>query len=298
MRQSIINLFQQVIVFKYTLPHDNIGKSEYTSVNRVDYCYSSSCDEQLAEIIYNSIIDYAFNETEITNNIDELLIEALVTRLRIEENDSDQTQEKYGFFGEVLLNLFLHIFFGTTPIIAKGYFYDILKPEEPKGYDSYHLIETSNDLELWFGEVKFHQKYTSALNSVFKNIEKAISDNYFKKNLLALLPHKNNLNVHQTSINSIIQFLKSNPNTTIESLVNKFNLKLIYPIFIICNSKTNYETTISSIITEIKSQHSGKSLNIGISYELFFLLMPIDDVKSIKQKVLQWIKSQKQLTLL
>jgi hypothetical protein len=298
MRQSIIDLFQQVIVFKYTLPHENIDKSEYTSANLVDYCYSSSSNEQLAEIIYNSIIDYAFNENEITENLDKLLVEALVTRLRMEEDDTDPVQEKYGFFGEVLLNLFLHIFFSTTPIIAKGYFYDILKPEEPKGYDSYHLIETPNNLELWFGEVKFHQKYKSALNSVFKNIEKAISDNYFQKNLLALLPHKNNLNVHQTSINGIIEFLRANPKTTIESLVNQFNLKLIYPIFIICNSETNYETTISSIVSEIKSKHSGKNLNIGINYELFFLLMPIDDVKSTKLKVLQWIKSQKQLTLL
>ena len=77
--------------------------------------------------------------------------EAISQRIRIEEEDNEDTQLKYGFFGEVLLNLMLRIYYSTNGIIAKGYFYNILKPEEPKGYDSYHLIETYDKTELLFG---------------------------------------------------------------------------------------------------------------------------------------------------
>ena len=70
------------------------------------------------------------------------------------------------------MNLILQLNFGTNSIIAKGYFYDILAPSENKGFDSFHIIETDNQLQLWFGEVKFHQTYQSALTSIFANIEK------------------------------------------------------------------------------------------------------------------------------
>ena len=252
----------------------------------------------MAEIIYNTLIDYAFNDNEINGDLNNLHTEAIETRMSIEEEDSDKTQEKYGFFGEVLFNLFLQICFKTTPIIAKGYFYDILKPEEPKGYDSFHFIQTEKGVSLWYGEVKFHQTHYSALKSVFENIEKAFSDDYFRDNLLALLPQKNNLNIKNTTIDNIIQTLREQPKTTIVSLTTKFNLKLVYPIFIICNSVNDYDSTISSIINEIESKHSGKNFIIGIDYDLFFILMPINDVKQTKVQVLQWIKSKRPLMLL
>lgn len=297
MRQSVIDLFKNTVVFNYSLPHGSIEKSIYTTIN-YDYCYTSNDDSKLAEIIHNALIDYAFNDNEIYGDLNDLQTEAIETRMRIEDDDSDSTQQKYGFFGEVLLNLFLRICFQTTPIIAKGYFYDILKPEEPKGYDSYHLIQTEIGTSLWFGEVKFHQSYSTALKSVFENIEKAISNDYFRDNLLAILPKKNDLNIHDTTIDTVIQYLKKHPKTTIASLISNFNLKLVYPIFIICNSITDYDNTISLIINEIKTNYSGKSLNIGVDYDLFFILMPISNVKQTKTQVLQWIKSKQPLTLL
>lgn len=297
MRKSVIDLFKNTIVLNYRLPKNGIEKSIYTTLNN-DFCYLSKDDLKIAELIYNTLIDYAFNENEIVDDLNELQTEAIVTRMRIEEEDSDATQQKYGFFGEVLLNLFLHIFFKTTPIIAKGYFYDILKPEEPKGYDSYHLLQTQRGCSLWFGEVKFHQNYSSALKSVFDNIEKALSNDYLKRNLLALLPKKKDLNVNNSIIDNIIQDLRIKPSTTIVSLVSKYNLKLVYPIFIICNFEKNYDNTISSIIEEIKSKYADKSLTMDIDYHLFFILMPISDVKQIKMLVLQWIKSNQPLTLL
>lgn len=297
MRQSVIDLLKKTVVLKYKLPHFSVDKSIYTTIDN-DYCYSSLDDSKIAEIIYNALIDYAFNDNEIIGDLNNLQTEAIETRMRIEDEDSDSTQLRYGFFGEVLLNLFLQICFNTTPIIAKGYFYDILKPEEPKGYDSYHLIKTEKSISLWFGEVKFHQSHSTALKSVFENIEKAISNDYFRDNLLALLPKKNDLNIHDATIDAVIQHLKKQPKISIASLISSFNLKLVYPVFIICNSTIDYDNTISLIINEIKSNHSGKSLNIGIDYDLFFILMPISDVKQTKKQVLQWIKSKQPLTLL
>lgn len=296
MRQSIIELFRKIVLFKYKLPNATVGRCIHSTID--DDCYVSADDNELSRIIYNTLIDYAFNENDMDNDLNLLHSEAISQRMRIEEEDSDETQLKYGFFGEVLLNLMLRIYYSTNAVIAKGYFYDILKPEEPKGYDSYHLIETPNETQLWFGEVKFHQSYSTAINSVYKNIQKAISDDYFRTNLLALTPKKRDLDTTSTTIKNIIEHLRKEPKITIENLKNEYKIKLIYPVFILCNSIQNYDNTISSIIKYIEDNHSYKSLNIGLEYELFFILLPVYDVKQIKQQVLKWIKLKQPLSLL
>jgi hypothetical protein len=300
MRQSLVDLFKNTIVLKYHLTNTSLGidKCIYTNVKN-DFCYENTDDNKLVEIIYNSIVDYAFNEKDFNDeDINDLHFEAIDQRVRIEEEDSDETKEKYGIFGETLLNMFLVNYFGTNAIIAKGYFYDILKPEENKGYDSFHLVEEQDYTNLWFGEVKFYQDYKGALNSIFKNIEKAISDNYFIKNLKALTPKKNDIDTRSVTIIEIIKRLRKKPDINIIELVNGFNLKLIYPICVICQIDSDYDNTIREIIDHIKTKLSGKNLTIGINYELFLILLPINNVKQVKQEVVKWINSKAQLTLL
>lgn len=299
MRQSIIDHFNNTVIFKYKLRNDtlDIDKSIYSTVD--DQCYSLKSDVDLSQLIYNALLDYAFDECEMdSEDVNELHIEAITQRMRIEEEDSNETQGKYGFFGEVLLNLYLRIIHSTNCIIAKGQFYDILSPEEPKGYDSYHLVEDDDKLFLWFGEVKFHQTDDSALKSALDNLEKAISDDYFRKNLLALTPKKRMFNVDSPKMNRILERVRKDSKIQIATLKDEFDLKLIYPIFIISNSLRDYDKTIKSNINHIKNNYSGKSLNLGIDYDLFFIFLPVNSVKTIKTEILQWIDSNQPLTLL
>ncbi len=299
MRQSIIDHFKDTVIFKYSLRNDalDIDKSIYSTVD--DKCYTLKSDTDLSLLIYNALIDYAFDECEMTGeDVSELHLEAITQRMRIEDEDDEETQGKYGFFGEVLLNLYLRIIHGTDCIITKGQFYDILSPEEPKGYDSYHLVEDNDDLYLWFGEVKFHQTDDSALKSALDNLEKAISDDYFRKNLLAITHKRRILNVDTPKIKGVVERVRKNPVIQVDTLKSEFDLKLIYPIFIISNSLKDYDRTIKSSIDYIRNNHSGKTLDIGIDYDLFFIFLPVNSVKTIKTKILQWIESNQPLTLL
>ena len=54
----------------------------------------------------------------------------------LDEDDSDATKLKYGFFGEVILHSILKVFFGTQTFISKGYFYNPLENSESKDYSS------------------------------------------------------------------------------------------------------------------------------------------------------------------
>lgn len=156
MRDTLKNLIEKTFILKYKLPYGSIDKLSLTT--NQDYCFES--DETLVgEAIYSSIIDYCLNEIEIDlSKLDSYQVYAIENKLRYDSHDSLDSQLKYGFFGETLLNIIINYFFHTKKIIAKGHFYSPLDKSEPKGYDSFHFMECNNKIEFWLGSQKctFH----------------------------------------------------------------------------------------------------------------------------------------------
>lgn len=299
MRQSLIDLINMTIVFQYSLdePIKKIDKTNLTT--NKDDCYLSTNDSDLVEIIYNSIIEYACNEFEIKpHNLQNLHYQALQNRIRYDEKHKQVTKIKYGFFGEALLQVVLNVFYGSETLIAKGYFYNPTENSEAKGYDLYHLIDNNSEVELWFGEVKFRESFSSAVKSAIEGLEKAISDNYFDQNLLAIFNRKNDMNKQNAAFEAIREAWESNPLISITSEAQKHNIKLVYPILIIYkNTKATYDDKIKSAIEHINSKYSKLTHSMGIQFEIFFVFLPLDEVKSIKEEVLKWIELKKPLML-
>ena len=73
-------------------------------------------------------------------------------------------------------------------------------------------------------------------------------------------------------------------------------MKLVYPILLIYSTKApNFERKIIDAINCIDEKSVNKKYSLSIDYKLFFILMPIDDVKHIKQKVIECIEMKKPL---
>lgn len=278
-----------------------INKFEFKTVlflgkaTDADKCYSSNNASDLAEIVYNSIIEYSFNEFDITNkDYKNLHAIALKNKLKYNPSMDDDIKLKYGFFGEVMLYSILLIYFKANPIIARGYFYNPLEFSETKGYDSYHLIDNNGQPELWFGEVKFHIKHESAIKSVFDNIEKALSDTYFENNVIEIHNHKNNLNISGSVVEKILDAWENNPIINIADEAKKHNLKLIYPILLMYEDDlSGYDKNIKKAIEHINDKYSGKKFSLTFSYSVFFILLPVEKVKDTKLKVIEWIESKR-----
>jgi len=166
LRESLKALIDKTILYEYSLPHKDKKINKINLSNYEDDCYTYSNDNDLIELIYNSMIEYSFNEYELTKyDYNTLLSKALVTKLKYKESQNETTKIKYGFYGEVLLYAFLYHFYKSKPIIARGYFYNPLENAETKGYDSYHIIENDDIVELWFAEVKFRGTLLSGAKS-------------------------------------------------------------------------------------------------------------------------------------
>ncbi len=297
MRKELLDLISSSILYKYDLPNTEIGidKSIFSTEN--DQCFSSLSNDSLAEIIYNSIVDYSFNEFEIQErDYQNLHTVALRTKLKYNESATLTSKISYGFHGETILFCMLYAKLGAKPVISRGYFYNPLESSETKGYDSYHIIENKGQTELWFGEVKFRNSHTSGISSAIENIEKAISDDYLSNNFLAISNHKNSFNIRGSKIEEIINQWELNPAINIIDEIRTHDIKLIYPILILYDEhKTGYDKSIENAINYIKEKHSTKSLSLSIPFSIYFIWLPVDKVKDIKIKVIEWIGLRKPL---
>lgn len=301
MREVVKELIEQSILFEYKLPNENknIESSKYS--NYKDFCFSNDKYEKISELIYNSIIDYANNEYEIDetelNNEQKATI---ISKLRYTESQDMTTKKKYGFYGEVLLYCILVYFFGTDVLISKGYFYNVLDASEPKGYDSFHIIQREQQLELWFGEAKCYEEYTDAINSVLNNIEKALSSEYLSMNLIAIIKENKNLNILNGQIEKLCKEWKGNPVINLKDQISKYNMKLIYPILIVADKKNKeYDQCIRDCIEHIEKEFNKRKPNFSneINSSVFFMFLPIESVGKMKEKVIEWISMEKQLKL-
>lgn len=297
MRESLKNMLNQSLCLRFKLPDSNLNLDSIKLSTMEDNVFECLSDSLLSEVIYNSIIEYSFNEFDLQNDeLDSLLSIALKTKIKYQEYQTKDTKIKYGFYGEVLLYLILCIFYQSSPLISRGYFYNPLENSETKGYDSYHLIEGDDKIELWFGEVKFRNTLDSGATSAINGLDKAFSDGYLENNILAMVNHRNNFGIQGSKIELVIESWVNNPKIKIIDEIKKHNMKLIYPIFLIYPlDSLDLESQIKKTVKYINNKFSKKPYNISINYELFFILLPIDNVKKIKEDVIRWIDSKKLL---
>ncbi len=295
MRNELLDLISKSIVYKYDLPNPQlkIDKSIFSTEN--DKCFLSVSNDTLATIIYNSIVDYSFNEFDLEDkDMMNMHTIALLTKMKYNEYAKEKYKISYGFHGETILYCMLYAKFNAKAVISRGYFYNPLESSETKGYDSYHLIENKGITELWFGEVKFRNTFKSGVDSALDNIDKAISDKYLSKNLLAITNFKNSFNITGTKVETIINEWEKNPMVNIMEYVKKYNIKLIYPIIILYDKhKRGYDYSIDSVIKHINEKYTATQFELSIPYSIYFILLPVDKVRDIKTTVIKWIESRK-----
>lgn len=300
MREKLEQIVKKAICLECKLPYieKDIDKSCIT--DDFDVCFKNKNPQDLAKVIYNGIVEFSINEYKI--NYDELEKEQLrvIKRdLRYSDKESNETKLKYGFYGEILLDLILRIFMNTKVLIARGYFYSPVEKSEPKGFDAFHLFEKDNELELWFGEAKFYLDYKKALNSVLEKIHGSICDEYISNNLIVIIKFKDQITTKSEKFDNLIKSWEEDPNINLGKEMKKYNIKLIYPIFIAYQQMKSDEfyASVKKCIGHINTKVNETNINIVASfdYNLFFILFPLSEVRNIKESVIKWIDTKEPL---
>lgn len=297
LRDNLQRLLSKTLIWKYSLPDEGSGIDGVNLSTWQDDAFLCTSNENLVKVIYNSIIEYSFNEFDIVDHdYSSLLAVALRTKIKYKEWQEESTKIKYGFYGEVLLYAMLFHFYQSKPLISRGYFYNPLENSETKGYDSYHLLEKDGKVDLWFGEVKFRNTLASCAKSAIEGLDKALSDDYLSENILAMENFRNNFSIKNSKIEEILNSWRKNPLINLIDEIKKYDLKLVYPVLLVYPDKAiDFNTQILNTIEHINSHYSTKKYDLSIDYELFFILLPLSEIKKIKQDVIEWIELKKPL---
>lgn len=300
MREALLNAVKDAIAIEFQLPHLKHGINKSCLTAEQDHCLSGSSPEDISRIIYNGIVEFAISEYEIDyDNLEKEQRKALISRIRYNSDADDTAKLKYGFYGEVLLDLILRAIMGTNVLAARGYFYSPIENGEPKGFDAFHLIDHHDTIDLWFGEAKFYQDCNPAITSVLEKLELSLSDTYLNRNLLAIINQRDHISTHSRSLEELIDSWEENPNINLAKEMSKHNIRLIYPVFIgYQKNKTDaYHKSIKKCIEHIANECKRLKLCIPASfdYRLFFIFLPLSEVKRIKERVIEWIDSREPL---
>ncbi len=303
MKQSLKDLIKNTLILKFRLPDKghSINRSCITSVDLEDNCYSASDLEDLARIIYEGILYYSFDEYQLDGgNHQKMFLKAFNQKFKYNYNSTDLAKRKLGIYGESLLYSFLKVFYRTDTLISRGYFYDIQKKSEVTGYDAFHLVPTGENIELWFGETKFYEDGKSAIDSVFSNIQKALSDDYLvDTNFATILQFKGNIKDKESKLYKILEKWEKSIIDSLEAELNDNNISLVYPILVTYNKHgSNFNDSIQMLINHIAEKYSDVTFDdISINYSLFFIFLPIDCVRTTKETVIKWIDNKEPLKL-
>lgn len=301
MKESLRHLITETIVLEYKLKNasKNIDKTCITHTNLNDDCYKTTDEEKLSKIIYESVLYYSYDQFQLDGGNHQGMFEtAFKRKFKFNEAADETAKLKLGFYGEALLYSILKYFYKTETLVCRGYFYDIQKKSEVTGYDCFHLIQSQDNLELWFGETKFYENGINAVNKVFQNISKAISNDYLiDTNFTTILQSKGNIEDKNSKIYKVLDKWDKSLITNMIDELNSNNIKLVYPVLITYeqNSK-GYDESISEIITHINTEYKDVKFDkIGIDFSIFFILMPIENTKKCKKRIIEWIDKNEPL---
>lgn len=300
MRVTLERAIRDAIVVECKLPHngEKINKSYLTFKN--DICCRNSVPKKIAEIIYNGIIEFAVSEYEIDYSaLEREQRKAIISRIRYNSDAKHSTKLKYGFYGEVLLDLILRVFLKTSVLAARGYFYSPIENSEAKGFDAFHLMQKNGKIDLWFGEAKFYQNYKKAITPVLEKLNLSLSDEYMNRNLIAIINERNHISTSNLQLERLLDAWEENPDINLAEEMQLRNIGLVYPIFIAYekNKTDGYFDSIRKCIDFIQEECNRLNMVIPATfdYRLFFIFLPLSQVKSIKEWVIKWIELQKPL---
>ncbi|MFW6680360.1 DUF1837 domain-containing protein [Lacrimispora sp. AGF001] len=300
MRDALKDAVKNAICIECTLPHieSGVGRSCLSTHN--DICFNNDNPQDIAKIIYNGIVEFAVNEYEINyDDLEKEQLKVLKRRIRYNSDDTTTTKLKYGFYGEVLLDLILRCFLKTNVLLARGYLYSPIENSEVKGFDAFHLIDKDGKLDLWLGEAKFYINFRKPLSDVLKKLQISLSDEYVNRNLLAIIDLQNRFTTQNIRLNVILDDWQEDPNINLAQEMKKHKIRITYPIFIAYekNATDKYHESVKKCIDHIAAEFSRLKILIPASFEyrLFFIFLPLSEVKKIKESVIEWIESQEPL---
>lgn len=250
----------------------------------VAMCAGFECDEwrenQLIEHAMEWLPEFSLSYDEICSLGPENAVKLLRQAARaLYKTDKFESR---GEFGELFLHIILRQVFRTIPAICKIHYKDS-RNDTVKGFDSVHVIPTSEGLELWIGEVKFYKEINSAIRDVVKEIEEHTGRDYLRDEFTAITNKIESGWPHAEKLKLLL-----NPNTSLDEIFNAISI----PVLLTYDSEAI--TNHNRITTEFEQSFEEearrnwdkfKSKKLPNNLKIHLILFPLKSKKDIQEKL-------------
>ena len=191
-----------------------------------------------------------------------------------------------GEFGELFLHMAKRQVFNSIPAVSKIY-YKSARNETVKGFDSVHVVEAEDGLELWLGEVKFYTDLSQAVSAVVEELHVHTQTDYLRDEFNLIL----NKIDKDWQYHDVIKKLIS-PNTSLDEVFKRacIPVMLTYDSDAVCQCSACDEKYKELFLQEIDNAYkmfTDKSLPTDVRIHLFLLPLAskADLAKSLDEKL-------------
>ena len=269
-------------------------------------CAEKNALDNIANLIIDDMIFYAFSENEILRLNDDIdLLEDLRAAAKYAYSERLPKREKAksdGTMGEVLLDIIIQLASqNTKKLIARAKHTEIKNKKEITGYDALYFTKDAEGISLWLGQAKAGQK-AYCKRSIIKDLQEKYKREYFADTAFYIAdkneaPELGELLNDINKICLMAQMKKWNGNQKIEKLFEVLKAKQVkikIPCLITYSQniyfdkaklKEYVEHEVKEILDEFDSQIF--PIEIETSYEIVFYIIPVEDVDYIRDKIIE-----------
>lgn len=184
--------------------------------------------------------------------------------------------EKYknrGEFGELLLHVIICELYNTIPAISKIYYKD--GPNDTvKGFDAVHIVDKTDRIELWLGEVKFYTDIQKAINDVVHEIFDHTRKDYLRDEFIAITNKIDDTWPHSGRLKALLD-----PNTSLDTVFDQacIPVLLTYDSDVIAKYDENSDAYQADIKTEFEDLYDVfcKKISKGVPLTVHLFLLPL-----------------------
>jgi hypothetical protein len=206
------------------------------------------------------------------------------------------TTEKYGRrgeFGELLLHAVVKDLFRGQPAISKIYFKTATN-ETVKGFDSVHVVEAGEEIELWLGEVKFYTDVNKAIRDVLVELVEHFDASYLRREFLVIYNKIDSQWPNSSRLRALLD-----QNTSLDQLIDSITV----PVLLTYESQAIADhTKLDEAYTSALEEEARKAWDywlrkttppvLGVELKLRLILVPLENKKdfvdSLHERLIRW----------
>jgi hypothetical protein len=249
----------------------------------LDYESEVYRQEELARLLRDSVEYFALTHEEFESFRED---GDMVTARRLAwSRISTARKNVKGDYGELLL--FLLLSFKMQDRIPRFVTKVRLRSslgEQIKGFDCAHVTFQNNQLCLWLGEAKFHEKISTAISSAFESLSKHWDSKYLSKELKILGANcEANQGIDEVLGKELVLALTKG--RSLDRLQFKVPILLTYDSDCVQQNKSVGDDFKKELAIELEAHFKsieGKVSGVPSNFSLLFFLMPFKVVSEIK----------------